>query len=501
MRRAQAVRVAIVVGVVISACAALMLLHLLAAKLTAEHLARVAGQELGELSHDQPLWHWKFSTAEDLVAGRAFGQARVQRAASGLTVTSTDGTAFELGLPIQHGLDLRHWPLLRLQFGEPVAARLALIWQAASAPACVAEPTLQTPGGSEVIDLRALSAHSPGSSTRCELPTSARMLRLRLTLPAGQSLHLLGASLLAPDSALMGMETPLIAPSNPGEVKHWLHALGQLGGAPLVHLPPAASAEAQLAWRDRIVAVRPGALVLPHGADLIAVASREVPVWARWLTCLIYLALLALAAWRPVAGKRGLLLELVACLAGPLWLIAGLQLGIHPSPTALTAFAGAIVFAAWTQRRRPFVFRWVGFWRLPGWWLPLLALPVAVLLCLTLGHRFEALLPRHVLLYLAWALLQQWLILVVVMGRLERLLPGKAPSVLLAALTFALLHTPNGVLMQLCFVAELGWAWCFLRHRALLPIALAHAGCALIIESGLTGGLLRSLEVSTRFFS
>jgi hypothetical protein len=57
------------------------------------------------------------------------------------------------------------------------------------------------------------------------------------------------------------------------------------------------------------------------------------------------------------------------------------------------------------------------------------------------------------------------------------------------------------MLMQLCFVGELWWAWCYLRSRSVLPVALAHATCALLVESGLAGGaLLRSLEVSARFF-
>jgi membrane protease YdiL (CAAX protease family) len=71
--------------------------------------------------------------------------------------------------------------------------------------------------------------------------------------------------------------------------------------------------------------------------------------------------------------------------------------------------------------------------------------------------------------------------------------------VLLTALAFALLHTPNGVLMQLCFVAELAWAWWFLHRRAIFPVALAHAGSALLLQACLAGGILRSLEVSARF--
>ena len=107
---------------------------------------------------------------------------------------------------------------------------------------------------------------------------------------------------------------------------------------------------------------------------------------------------------------------------------------------------------------------------------------------------------RHAFLYVAWASLQQWLMLAVVLRRLERWPGGSTLPILGAATLFALLHTPNGMLMQLCFVAEVCWAWCFLRSRRLLPIALAHAGCALLVESGLAGGVLRSLEVSARFF-
>jgi len=97
-------------------------------------------------------------------------------------------------------------------------------------------------------------------------------------------------------------------------------------------------------------------------------------------------------------------------------------------------------------------------------------------------------------------MLQQWLILGFALPRLETLMPRGPWAALGAATLFALLHTPNGMLMQLCFVAELFWAGCFLRSRSLLPVALAHAGSALIVGAGLIGPVLRSLEVSGRFF-
>ncbi|PMQ02948.1 hypothetical protein DyAD56_21995 [Dyella sp. AD56] len=96
--------------------------------------------------------------------------------------------------------------------------------------------------------------------------------------------------------------------------------------------------------------------------------------------------------------------------------------------------------------------------------------------------------------------MQQWAVLALVMGRLERTGLPRTTVILVTASLFGLLHTPNGSLMQLCALAELWWAWSFMRSPRLFPIALAHAASALLVESGLTGHLLRSLEVSARFF-
>ena len=90
------------------------------------------------------------------------------------------------------------------------------------------------------------------------------------------------------------------------------------------------------------------------------------------------------------------------------------------------------------------------------------------------------------------------MLLAVAGSLLDRAIP-RPFAVLVTALAFALLHTPNGLLMQLCFVAELGWAWWYTYHRSLLPVALAHAAAAVVLQAGLTGGILRSLEVSARY--
>jgi hypothetical protein len=173
---------------------------------------------------------------------------------------------------------------------------------------------------------------------------------------------------------------------------------------------------------------------------------------------------------------------------------------LRPTALGVTAFLGGLAYALAIERHHL-----SRLWRWPptgaDWLWPLAMLPVAGLLILLYGHALRPLLPGHVIAYFAWAWLQQWLMLVVLLRRFEQILPRPGWAIVPVALVFALLHTPNGMLMQLCFVGELWWAWCYLRSRSVLPVALAHATCALLVESGLAGGaLLRSLEVSARFF-
>ena len=69
-----------------------------------------------------------------------------------------------------------------------------------------------------------------------------------------------------------------------------------------------------------------------------------------------------------------------------------------------------------------------------------------------------------------------------------------------AALVFALLHAPNATLMLATFAGGLLWSAIWLRERGLWPIALSHALAAGLLVQGLPPQLLRSAEVSLRFF-
>jgi len=472
----------------------------LAARITAGHLQHAADQQLTLIEHGRPLWQWRLRQPHDLVAGRVFGTADVQGADDGLRIRSRDGTPFELGLPVNGMLDPGHWPLLVLRGAADAPFRLGVLWRPRLGQAgCfgwqdspVAAGPLQI-----VIDLRQLHWQAANGSD-CGAPQRIEMLRLKLALPAGTSLRL--------DDVALRRDAPLPLPTHPSlqlspDPATAMRQLADpsLPAAPWIALPAGASAETQLALRQLVWWQRPGALILPYGDTPVAAGESGDHCRLPWIGTVGYLlALLGLAMWSPPLPQRRWL-ELAASLAGPLWLVVDLQLGLRLSLPGVLCFSGALLFAAQAEwRQRPVNWHWLGDWR--AWLLPFALLPLALLLIAGYGGHLKAPTPGHVLTYLAWAVLQQWLMLAVVLRRLEggRLHPALAA--LLTALVFALMHTPNSTLMQLCLLAELWWAWCFRRSRALLPVAAAHAVCALLVEASLVGSLLRSLEVSARFF-
>ena len=472
----------------------------LAARITAGHLQHTADRQLALIEHGQPPWQWRLRQPHDLVAGRAFGAADVQRAGDGLRIRSRDGTPFELGLPVSGMLDPGHWPLLALHGEADAPFRLGVTWRPRlGQPGCLGWQDAPIAAGPlrVVIDLRQLHWQAADGSS-CAAPQRIEMLRLQLALPAGASLHL--------DEVALGREAPLPAPTRPSlqlspdpAVASRQLADPALPAAPWIALPAGASAETQLALRQLVWWQRPGALILPHGDTPTTAGESGNHGWLAWVGTIGYLLALAGLAWWSPRLRRRRWLELAACLAGPLWLVIGLRLGLRLSLPGLLCFAGALLFAAQAEwRQRPADWHWLGDWR--AWLMPFALLPPTLLLIAGYGGHCTAPTPGHALTYLLWAILQQWLMLAVVLRRLEggRLHP--AFTVLLTALVFTLMHTPNGILMQLCLLAELWWAWCFRRSRALLPVAAAHAVCALLVEAGLVGGLLRSLEVSARFF-
>lgn len=495
-------RLASIAGFALAMVALLWLMALLSAWITRARLVQDARQELAALHDGRPLWQWQLRSPSDLVASRVFGSATVAHGTKGLHVTSHDGTPFELGLPLETPVDMRHWPRLEMHLHSHAAGSLSLGYQASeSSPACMAANVapIQAEQTRLSIDL-STAIWRTATGAACSAPEIVSyMLRLRLQVPADAALEV-GDVALASSSPL---HFPVRIGADTADVRLPLPqgglALPDLP-APLVRLPAGASAEAMVALRDAVRARRPAAVVAPSGVPLAPGRDSSAPAWWDWAVCGLYLLCLAILTWRQRPGVARPWTEAIAIAAGPLWLIAGLRWGPHVSIPGAMAFLSAIIFAGVTEwRRRPVCWSWLG----AGWadWLwPLLPLPVAFVLMLADGHGLIHLDPRHVAAYFGWALLQQWAMLAIVMGRL-RLTRLPTPAVILVtAGLFGLLHTPNGSLMQLCLLAELWWAWCFIRSPRLIPIAIAHALSALLVESGLTGHLLRSLEVSARFF-
>jgi len=488
-------------GYALAAIIVYLALGWLAARITAAHLLNQAQWQLARVEHHEPLWEWRLRKPRDLIASRAFGNAKVTGGEDALDITSLDGTPFELGLPIAWSLDLAHWPVLQLQLQSSAAGTLGLVWQGPGrAPACLAAAAGSlTPDTRTLrIDLRDLVWHSAGDGS-CPAPGVAQLLRLRVQIPRNATLRLSAASLMATQALppLADTRIDLPAHANSDELAR-ATAPAQDWAMPLFRLPAGIGAEAMLRLRDPLRERWPAALIVPAGATPQAAPQHSYRALT-WLACVLYLAALAWLQWKPLRGRLRPWLEIAGCLLGPLWLVAGLHWGLYPTPLGVTAFAGGLAFALMIERRHlPRLWQWP---QTRGTWLwPMAAMPATCLLIALYGHAPHALPFGHVVAYFGWAWLQQWLMLVVLLRRFERALPRPEWAMLAVATVFGLFHTPNGLVMQLCFAGELWWVWCFRRSRSVLPIALAHAVCALLIESALIGGWLRSLEVSARFF-
>jgi membrane protease YdiL (CAAX protease family) len=80
-------------------------------------------------------------------------------------------------------------------------------------------------------------------------------------------------------------------------------------------------------------------------------------------------------------------------------------------------------------------------------------------------------------LYIPWALAQQFIFQFYFLGRLRAVMPTAAPIVvaMLNGLAYGLVHLPDGWLVLGTSAAGTLWSYCYLRDRRLLPIAVSHA--------------------------
>lgn len=261
------------------------------------------------------------------------------------------------------------------------------------------------------------------------------------------------------------------------------------------------------------VAVVPDASGLPAGFRLqrwipavVVVSSLDVldtpaaPELSRSaITATLLLVLLAVWLRPPANDRWRAAAQLVAALLMPLWLSVGGRLGtpMHGLDGLLLA-AGAVYLLL--RIRDTTSWHWLG--RPRAWLLPALGVLLAIgIAVLSQGHSNATAGPGLIdaLRYLAWAGVQQLILMTVVADRLSRLRWPNRWIILATAAVFALLHSPNQPLMLLTLVGGLLWTWNWQRHRALLPNVVGHAVCGLIAMYAI-GDWLPSAEVGSRFF-
>ena len=93
---------------------------------------------------------------------------------------------------------------------------------------------------------------------------------------------------------------------------------------------------------------------------------------------------------------------------------------------------------------------------------------------------------------------QQYLLLGFYLRRYEEALPGDRLPVLAAALTFSLLHLPNGFLVGATFLVGLGSCWLYPRAKNLWVLGVAHGLLSLAVSFSISKSLASGMKVGSR---
>jgi Type II CAAX prenyl endopeptidase Rce1-like len=143
-----------------------------------------------------------------------------------------------------------------------------------------------------------------------------------------------------------------------------------------------------------------------------------------------------------------------------------------------------------------------------GWWIVPVGAALGGLILLA-GWRWHTLrLPADsrsaysgILLYVIWALIQQFLLQSFMFLRLEQLLRGGRRAVIAAALLFASAHIPNPVLVPVTLVGGLILSELFRRYRTIYLLAVAQALVALALAISVPEALLHDMRVGIGYIS
>jgi hypothetical protein len=280
-RRRQLIELA---GFALLVVAGLMALPWLSTRLTAQHLQEQAADRLARLHHGLPLWQWQPRQPHDLIAGRAFGAARLEADPTGLRAISLDGSSFELGLRLEQPVDLRHWPRLLLHIDSDRGGQLGLLIANGDDPSLCSSSlgTVLSAGKQQsIIDARHLDWHNARGQP-CQPGRSIKMLRLKLQLPSGSWLALSNVALLSA-SAPIGSPTPGVGDQPTTSAS----TADRDKASPQIVLDAASPAESLLRQRDRALATWPGAVVAVGHASKPLMAPHSRP-WLGWLGLCLY---------------------------------------------------------------------------------------------------------------------------------------------------------------------------------------------------------------------
>jgi hypothetical protein len=117
-------------------------------------------------------------------------------------------------------------------------------------------------------------------------------------------------------------------------------------------------------------------------------------------------------------------------------------------------------------------------------------------------HLYSSL--RHpalgALLYVAWALAQEFILQSFFFVRLERVLNGAKRAVWVTALVFFVVHLPNPVLLVAASIAGPLLPELFRRYRNLYPLAFVHALVGLALAAAVPDLLHHQMKVGVRYF-
>ncbi len=101
--------------------------------------------------------------------------------------------------------------------------------------------------------------------------------------------------------------------------------------------------------------------------------------------------------------------------------------------------------------------------------------------------------------YLAWGLVQQYLLQAFAMRRLKQAAVPTLLAAIIAAGLFAFIHSPNWPLVALTFVAGVAWCLLFARRPNLLPLGAAHAVLAVLLYHAWPVSWLDGLTIGTMY--